>query len=88
MDYKNLIIECLGLQDVVLESFTTDRENLKLTLLVRQNKDKCRCHQCDSPLQYVREWKERRIRGPSLGAFLYVEIILLQLRATCLTCPF
>ena len=42
MDYKNLIIECLGLQDVVLESFTKDRENLKLTLTVRQNKDKCR----------------------------------------------
>ncbi len=86
MDFKNLIIECLGLQDVVIESYIADRENLKLTLTVRQEKDSCRCHQCQSPLQYVREWKERKIRGPSMGAFLYVEIILLQLRATCSIC--
>lgn len=76
MDFKNLIIECLGLQDVVVESFDIDRENLKLTLTVRQEKERCRCHNCNSPLQYVREWKERKIRGPAMGAFLYVEIIL------------
>ena len=86
MDLKNLIIECLGLQDVVIENYSTDRENLKLTLTVRQQRDSCRCHHCNSPLQYVREWKERRIRGPSMGAFLYVEILLLQLRATCSIC--
>lgn len=86
MDFKNLIIECLGLQDVVIENYMADRNNLKLTLTVRQQKESCRCHHCDSPLQYVREWKERKIRGPALGAFLYVEIILWQLRATCSIC--
>lgn len=86
MDFRNLIIECLGLQDVVVESFDIDRENLKLTLTVRQEKERCRCHNCDNPLQYVREWKERKIRGPAMGAFLYVEIILFQLRATCAIC--
>lgn len=86
MDFKNLIIECLGLQDVVIEHCDTDRENLKLTLTVRQQKESCRCHHCQSPLQYVREWKERKIRGPAMGAFLYVEIILWQLRATCSIC--
>ncbi len=86
MDFRNLIIECLGLQDVVVESFDIDRENLKLTLTVRQEKERCRCHNCDTPLQYVREWKERKIRGPAMGAFLYVEIILFQLRATCAIC--
>ena len=83
MDFKNLIIECLGLQDVVIEKYETDRKELKLTLTVRQNKDACRCHDCGSPLQYVREWKERQVTGPSMGSFLYVEIILWQLRATC-----
>ena len=86
MDFKNLIIECLGLQDVVIENCHVDRENLKLTLTVRQEKESCRCHHCDSPLQYVREWKERKVRGPAMGAFLYVEIILWQLRATCSIC--
>ena len=78
MDFKNLIIECLGLQDVDIENFVTDRENLKLTVTVLQQKEKCRCHCCDSPLGYVREWKDRLIRGPAMGAFLYVEIILWQ----------
>lgn len=86
MDLKNLIIECLGMQDVVIENYSTDRENLKLTLTVRQQRDSCLCHHCNSPLQYVREWKERRIRGPAMGAFLFVEILLLQLRATCSIC--
>jgi transposase len=86
MDFKNLIIECLGLQEVVIENYALDKENLKLTLTVRQQKESCRCHHCYSPLQYVREWKERRIRGPAMGGFLYVEIILWQLRATCSIC--
>ena len=86
MDFKNLIIECLGLQDVTIESYTIDKENLSLTLTVRQNRESCRCHHCNSSLQYVREWKERKVRGPALGAFLYVEIIVLQLRATCSIC--
>jgi transposase len=86
MDFKNLIIECLGLQDVDVEKYTTDQNNLKLTLTVRQKREHCRCHHCDSPLEYVREWKERRIRGPAMGGFLYVEIILWQLRATCSIC--
>lgn len=86
MDFRNLIIECLGLQDVVVETFDINREDLKLTLTVRQKKENCRCHYCDSPLQYIREWKERKIRGPAMGAFLYVEIILFQLRATCSIC--
>ena len=86
MDFKKLIIECVGLQDVDIENYEMDKENLKLILTVRQKKESCRCHHCNSPLQYVREWKERRIRGPSMGGFLFVEIILLQLRATCSMC--
>ena len=41
MDFKNLIIECLGLQDVTIESYTIDKENLSLTLTVRQNRESC-----------------------------------------------
>ena len=86
MDFQNLIIDCIGLQDVDIENFETNKENLKLTLTVRQKREFCRCNQCDSPLQYVREWKERKIKGPSMGGYLYVEIILWQLRATCSIC--
>jgi transposase len=86
MDLNNLIIESLGLQDVMIEGYQTDKAKLKLTLVVRQKPESCLCHQCKGPLHYVREWKERKIRGPSIGAFLYVEILLWQLRATCMMC--
>jgi hypothetical protein len=54
MDFKKLIIECLGLQDVVIENYSLDKSNLKLILTVRQLRESCRCHHCNSPLQYVR----------------------------------
>lgn len=86
MDLNNLITESLGLQDVIIEGYQIDKAKLKLTLKVRQKPESCLCHQCKGPLHYVREWKERKIRGPSIGAFLYVEILLWQLRATCMMC--
>jgi len=86
MDLKNLIIDCLGLQDVNIEKFEACKSELRLKITVRQIPSCCVCHKCKCPLGHVREWKKRKIRGPSLGAFLYVEIILWQLRATCLMC--
>lgn len=86
MDLSNLIIEALGLQDVVIEKVEKDHQELSLRLVVRQQKEKCRCHQCGSPILYVHEWKERMIKGPPLGAFLYVTVTLYQLRGTCHIC--
>lgn len=86
MDLSNLIIEALGLQDVVIEKVETERQSLSLSMVVRQQKEKCRCHRCQSPILYVHEWKERIIKAPPFGAFLYVTVVLLQLRGRCHIC--
>lgn len=86
MDLHNLIIESLGLQDVVIEKVETERQNQSLHIVVRQQKESCRCHRCQSPILYIHEWKERTIKGPPLGAFLYVTVTLLQLRGRCHIC--
>lgn len=86
MDLSYLITEALGLQDVVIEKVETDRQKLRLRLVVRQKKESGRCHHCSSPILSVHEWKERTIQGPPLGAFLYVNILLYQLRGRCHIC--
>jgi transposase len=86
MDFPDLIIKALGLQDVVIEKVEPTPENLSLKVFVRQEKAACLCHQCSSPILYVHEWKERTIKGPPLGAFIYVIIVLYQLRGYCHTC--
>lgn len=86
MDFSDLIIKALGLQDVVIEKVEPNPKDLSLKVVVRQQKETCQCHQCKSPILYVHEWKERTIKGPPFGAFLYVTIILYQLRGHCHVC--
>ncbi len=86
MDFPDLIIKALGLQDVVIEKIDPNSKELSLIISVRQIRETCRCHQCSSPILYVREWKERKIKGPPFGAFLYVTIVLYQLRGECHIC--
>lgn len=86
MDLSHLIICALGMQDVILESYEKNFESLSLKVFVRQDKSKCHCHQCGQSITYVHEWKTRNIKGPPLGAFLHVEIILSQFRGYCHIC--
>jgi transposase len=86
MDFSDLIIAALGLQDVVIEKVEPEPEKLSLKVVVRQVKSACQCHHCSSPIQFVHEWKERDIKGPPFGAFLYVVITLFQLRGVCHVC--
>lgn len=86
MDFSNVIISALGLQDVVLEKVTSDQKSLELRVVARQKVEHCRCHKCQSPILFIHEWKERKIKGPPLGAFLYVTIVLYQLRGVCHIC--
>ncbi|HEY8271746.1 MAG TPA: transposase [Pseudobdellovibrionaceae bacterium] len=86
MDFSDLIIKALGLQEVVIEKVEPNPQDLSLKVFARQKKATCRCHQCSSPILYIHQWKERTIKGPPLGAFLYVTIILYQLRGHCHIC--
>ena len=86
MDFEYLIKKSLGLQDVTIESFEEVPETLSLKIVARQNRKSCVCHHCSSPLLQVHEWKERKLRAAPLGAFLFVELVLWQLRAYCGIC--
>lgn len=86
MDFSDLIINALGLQDVLIEKIEQNKNDLSLKVIVRQDRSKCFCHHCQSPILYVHEWKERVIKGAPLGAFLFVTIILYQLRGVCHIC--
>src|ERR1700724_3251642 len=86
MDFSDLIIRALGLQDVTIEKVDQDPEKLTLKVVCRQVKSACQCIECSSPILYVHEWKERDLKGPPLGAFLYVTITLYQLRGLCHIC--
>ncbi|MBK9040620.1 MAG: hypothetical protein IPL83_15910 [Bdellovibrionales bacterium] len=59
--------------------FEFDRSKLSLRVFARQDRAFCLCHQCGNQIGYVHEWKERSLRAPPFGAFLYVEVILFQL---------
>jgi transposase len=86
MDFEYLIKKSLGLQDVKIEKFEESVAELSLKIVARQTRESCRCHTCGSPLLRVHEWKERTLRAPPLGAFLFVEVVVLQLRGSCGIC--
>lgn len=86
MDFSHLIMTALGLQDVTIEKFEFEQNKLSLKVFARQVRPSCCCHYCGGQIGYVHEWKERTLRAPPFGAFLYVEVILLQLRGYCLGC--
>lgn len=86
MDFHKLITKALGLQDVVIEKIEENLQELSLRIVARQNRATCRCIQCSSPILSVHEWRERVIKGPPFGAFLFVTIIVFQLRGRCHIC--
>lgn len=86
MDFSKLIISVLGLQDVVLEKYEENRQTLELTIFARQMRERCCCHKCKSPILFVHEWKQRKIRAAPLGPFLFVTVVLYQLRGSCHIC--
>lgn len=86
MELSDLIIDALGLQGVRIESFKTDKSQLKLELWVRQKREDCVCAKCQGPLLDVKDYRPRTLRGPPIGAYREVIIHYLRLRAVCLAC--
>ena len=82
----NDIIKLLGLQGVVVESLISCDQELKLVIYCRQIKELCRCHECGNSIEYVHEWKLRKLRAPPLGIYQEVWIYLKQLRGNCHLC--
>jgi transposase len=86
MNFTDLIIEAMGLQDILLESYSIDKSALKLDLFAKQKREKCKCITCGTKLLNVHDWRVRHIRAPSFGAFTEVWVHLKRLRAVCDIC--
>jgi transposase len=86
MDCANLIIDCTGLQDVTLESYKTDKLNLRLELWVKQKRETCRCSGCGGSLLNVKDYRERILQTPPMGPYREVVVYYKRLRAVCDTC--
>lgn len=86
MGYEDVIIKALGLQGVVIEKVEEFPSELRVEVYARQIRESCRCHVCKNSILHVHEWKDRTIKGPPFGAFVFTTIHLKQLRGACLIC--
>lgn len=88
MDLSKLVLNALGLQheDVKIESYEIDQQNLTACVKIRQIRENCRCPECHEPLYGVKQWRRRELWGVPLGALQKVKIIFFQLQAACGRC--
>ncbi len=86
MDFENVIVDALGMQDVDIESFEYDLEKLEAHFTVRQIRVKAVCHSCNEKLYGVKQWKKRKLKGAPLGVFLKVSITFYHLQGGCGRC--
>jgi transposase len=88
MDLSKLVLNALGLQheDIKIESYDLDQQNLTACVRIRQIRENCRCPKCHQPLYGVKQWRKRELWGVPLGSFQQVKIIFYQLQAACGRC--
>jgi len=86
MDFKNVIIRILGLQDVVIEDLKLFQDQLKAVIKVRQKRQACFCHRCGVQLSAVKDWDLKILRAPPLGIFQHVTVKFMQMRGVCDDC--
>jgi transposase len=87
MDFRNVIISLLGLQQVEVTDIKIFKSDLRVVVYCRQRRDeKACCHRCRSPLGNLHDWYTKTISGPPLGVYQKVVIKLLCFRARCQKC--
>ena len=86
MDFKRVITEFLGLQDVNIEDIKQYKKSLKAEIYVRHLEHKACCHKCRNPLKNIREWHIKKLKGPPLGIYTEVVIKFRQARGECESC--
>lgn len=86
MDFQEVIIEFLGIQDVVIESVNFDKKNRIINITVRQKRSECFCSRCGLEFDSIKEWVKKEIKAPPLGVFNNVKINFYQMRGNCISC--
>ena len=69
MDFKQVIISFLGLQDVSIEDIKIFKKQRKVEVKVRQKRSECFCSGCGLQFRTVKEWCLRVLKAPPLGIY-------------------
>ena len=87
MDWKKVIIQFLGLQDVVLIDAKLFQSEFRAEVVVELDRNvKSCCAKCSGPLGKIKEWFWRRSKLPPVGVFNLVTVKYKTFRAWCDKC--
>ena len=86
MNFRNHIIEMLGLQDVVIEDIKRSKKRLSLEVRVRQKRSECFCRHCGLQFATTKEWALKRLKAPPMGIYQDVTLKFMQMRGFCEVC--
>jgi len=86
MDFSRIIIEFLGIQDVIIEDIKRFKKDLRLEIKIRQKRTECFCTQCGLQFSGVKEWVLKELKAPPLGIYKDVSLKFWQLRGFCDDC--
>jgi len=86
MDFSSIIIEFLGIQDVVIEDIKRFKKDLRAEIRVRQKRSECYCSKCGLQFSSVKEWVLKELKAPPLGIYQDVKIKFWQMRGYCEDC--
>jgi transposase len=86
MDFHEVIIDFLGIQDVKIESVKCNKKTREVSIVVRKKREECFCTRCGLEFDSLKEWVKKEIKAPPLGVFNNVSIIFYQMRGNCVSC--
>lgn len=86
MDFQEVIIEFLGIQDVKIESVKFNKKTREVLIISRQKREECFCTRCGLEFDSLKEWVKKEIKVPPMGVFNNVKIIFYQMRGNCISC--
>ena len=86
MDFASVIIEFLGIQDIIIEDIKRFKKDRKVEVKIRQRRSECYCSQCGLQFANVKEWVLKKMRAPPLGIYQNVTLKFWQMRGFCEDC--
>ncbi len=86
MDFQEVIIDFLGIQDVKIDSVKCNKKTREVLIVARQKREECFCTRCGLEFDSLKEWVKKEIKAPPLGVFNDVKIIFHQMRGNCISC--
>ncbi len=83
---NKVIIELLGIQDVIIKDIKKFRKDLRLEVKIRQKKSDCFYSKCGLQFKTVKEWNLKSLKVPPMGGYQNVQLKFMQMRGFCEDC--